>query len=54
MTFDEFKEIVSSKSDKEILASVKVQEDLFLEGMFEAMKDAFDPNAAAGQGAVFQ
>ena len=54
MTFDEFKEMVSGKSDKEILASVKGQEDQFLEGMFEAMKDAFDPNAAAGQGAVFQ
>lgn len=54
MTFDEFKEMVKGKSDQEILASVKEQEELFLEGMFEAMKDAFDPSAAPGQTAVFQ
>ena len=54
MTFEEFKAMVKGRSDEEILGGVKGNEDLMLDGLFDSMKDAFDPEATAGQAAVIQ
>ena len=54
MSSEEFKQLFSAKSDEEILAMVKGNEETLLDGMFDGMKAAFDPSAAAGQSAVIQ
>ncbi len=54
MTVDEFREMVKGRSDEEILAGVKGQEDSLLDGLFDGMKEAFDPEAASVQTAVIQ
>ena len=54
MTLEEFQAMVKGRSDEEILAGVKGEEDSLLEGLFDGMKEAFDPAAASGQTAVIQ
>jgi 2,4-dienoyl-CoA reductase-like NADH-dependent reductase (Old Yellow Enzyme family)/putative sterol carrier protein/thioredoxin reductase len=54
MSPEEFKQLFSAKSDDEILSMVKGNEEAMLDGMFDGMQAAFDPNAAAGQRAVIQ
>jgi putative sterol carrier protein len=54
MSPEEFQALVKGKSDEEILAGSKGNEEPLLDGIFEATKEAFDPSAAAGQTAVFQ
>ncbi len=54
MSPEEFKQLFSAKSDEEILAMAKGNEEALLDGVFDGMKAAFDPNAAAGQSAVIQ
>ncbi len=54
MTLEEFQEMVKGRSDEEILAGVKGEEDSLLDGLFDGMKDAFDSEAASGQTAVIQ
>ena len=54
MTKEEFEQWVKGKSDEELLADVKGQEDVFLDGIFDAMKMSFDPVVASGQKAVIQ
>jgi putative sterol carrier protein len=54
MTVEEFRGWIKGKSDEEILADAKGQEDSLLDGMFDGMKEAFDPAAASGQTAVIQ
>lgn len=54
MTKEEFEQWVKGKSDEELLADVKGQEDAFLDGIFDAMKMSFDPVVASGQKAVIQ
>lgn len=54
MTAEEFQGWIKGKSDEEILADAKGQEDSLLDGLFDAMKEAFDPAAASGQAAVIQ
>ena len=54
MSPEEFKQAFSAKSDEEILALTKGNEEALLDGMFDGMKAAFDPSAAAGQSAVIQ
>jgi len=54
MTLEEFQEMVKGRSDEEVLAGVKGEEDSLLEGLFDGMKDAFDPESASGQSAVIQ
>lgn len=54
MTAEEFQGWIKGKSDEEILADAKGQEDSLLDGLFDAMKEAFDPAAASGQTAVIQ
>ena len=49
-----FREMVKDKSDEEILTSVKGNEEALLDGIFDAMKSAFDPSAAVGQSAIAQ
>lgn len=49
-----FKELFTAKTDEEILAMTKGNEETLLDGVFEGMKAAFDPAAAAGQSAVIQ
>jgi putative sterol carrier protein/thioredoxin reductase len=54
MSPDEFKQLFSAKTDEEILALTKGNEETLLDGMFDGMQAAFDPSAAAGQSAVMQ
>jgi len=54
MTNEEFQAWIKGKSDEEILADAKGQEDSLLDGLFDATKEAFDPEAASGQTAVIQ
>ena len=54
MSPEEFKQLFSAKTDEEILTAVKDNEETLLDGIFDSMKSAFDPNAAAGQSAVIQ
>jgi putative sterol carrier protein len=54
MTAQEFQALVKGKSDEEILEGAKGNEEPILDGIFEAMKEAFDPSTAAGQTAVIQ
>jgi putative sterol carrier protein len=54
MTVEEFQAMVKGRSDEEILAGVKGEEDSLLAGLFDGMKEAFDPAAASGQTAVIQ
>ena len=49
-----FREMVKDRSDEEILTSVKGNEEALLDGIFDAMKGAFDPSAAVGQSAIVQ
>jgi putative sterol carrier protein len=49
-----FRAMIKDKSDEEILTTVKGNEEAVLDGIFDAMKGAFDPSAAAGQSAVMQ
>ena len=49
-----FKKLFAEKTDEEILALAKGNEETLLDGVFEGMKAAFDPNAAADQSAVIQ
>ena len=54
MSPEEFKQLFSAKSDDDILAMVKGNEEALLDGMFDGMQAAFDSTAAAGQSAVIQ
>jgi putative sterol carrier protein len=54
MTREEFQGWVKGKSDEDLLGDAKGQEDTLLDGLFDAMKEAFDPTAASGQTAVIQ
>jgi 2,4-dienoyl-CoA reductase-like NADH-dependent reductase (Old Yellow Enzyme family)/putative sterol carrier protein/thioredoxin reductase len=54
MSPEEFKQLFTGKTDEEILTTVKDNEEALLDGMFDGMKAAFDPSAAAGQSAVIQ
>jgi putative sterol carrier protein len=54
MSAEEFRQLVAGKTDDEILAVTTGNEEALLDGLFESMKAAFDPSAAAGQSAVFQ
>jgi len=54
MSPEEFKQLFTGKTDEEILTTVKDNEETLLDGMFDGMKAAFDPSAAAGQSAVIQ
>jgi hypothetical protein len=54
MTPEEFREMVKGKSDEELLAGAKGNEEPLLDGIFDSMKDAFDPSKATGQTAVIQ
>ena len=49
-----FREMVKGRSDEEILTAVKGNEEVLLDGIFDAMKATFDPSAAVGQSAVVQ
>ena len=54
ITPEMFREMVKGRSDEEILTSVKGNEEVLLDGIFDAMKAAFDPAAAVGQSAIAQ
>jgi len=54
MSPDEFKQLFTGKTDEEILATVKGNEQILLDGVFDSMKAAFDSSRAAGQSAVIQ
>jgi putative sterol carrier protein len=54
MSPEEFKQLVTAKTDEEILTTVKGNEETLLDGVFDGMKAAFDPSAAAGQSAEIQ
>ena len=54
MSPEEFKQLFSAKSDEEIQAMVKGNEEAMLDGMFDGMQAAFDPTAATDQSAVIQ
>jgi putative sterol carrier protein len=54
MSTEEFREMIKGKSDEEILAGAKGNEEPLLEGIFDGMKDAFEPSKATGQTAVIQ
>jgi len=49
-----FRQMVKDRSDEEILTSVRGNEEALLDGIFDAMKEAFDPSKAAGQSAIMQ
>ena len=53
-TPEAFREMVVGRSDEELLAGIKGNEEAILDGMFDNMKDAFDPSKAAGQSAIIQ
>ena len=54
ITPEMFREMVKDRSDEEILTSVKGNEVALLDGIFDAMENAFDPSKAAGQSAIIQ
>ena len=54
ITLEVFREMVKDRSDEEILTGVKGNEEVLLDGIFDAMKEAFDPSAAVGQNAIIQ
>ena len=54
ITPEMFREMIEGKSDEEILTSVKGNEGALLDGIFDGMKNAFDPSKAAGQSAIVQ
>jgi 2,4-dienoyl-CoA reductase-like NADH-dependent reductase (Old Yellow Enzyme family)/putative sterol carrier protein/thioredoxin reductase len=54
MSPDEFKQLFAAKSDEEILTLTKGNEEALLDGVFDGMKSAFNPSAAADQSAVIQ
>jgi putative sterol carrier protein len=54
ITAEMFREMVKGRSDEEILTAVKGNEEVLLDGIFDAMKAAFDPSKAVGQSAVVQ
>jgi putative sterol carrier protein len=54
ITPEMFREMVKDRSDEEILTNVKGNEEALLDGIFDAMKEAFDPSKAAGQSAIIQ
>ena len=49
-----FRAMIKDRSDEEILTGVKGNEETLLDGVFDAMKGAFDPSSAAGQSAIIQ
>jgi putative sterol carrier protein len=49
-----FRQMVEGRTDEELLAGIQGNEDALLDGIFDAMKEAFDPPRAAGQSAVVQ
>ena len=54
MSPEEFKQLFTSKTDEEILNTVKNNEEALLDGVFDSMQAAFDPAAAGDQSAVVQ
>jgi 2-enoate reductase len=54
MSPEAFKALFTAKTDEEILTTVKGNEEVLLDGVFDSMKAAFDPSKAAGQSAVIQ
>jgi len=46
--------MIKGGSDEEILTSVQGNEEALLDGIFDAMKEAFDPSSAVGQSAIIQ
>jgi putative sterol carrier protein len=54
LSAEEFNQAFMGKTDEEILAMTRGNEEALLDGMFDGMKAAFDPKAAAGQSAVIQ
>jgi putative sterol carrier protein len=54
ITPEMFREMVKDRSDEEILTGVKGNEEVLLDGIFDAMKEAFDPSKASGQSAIIQ
>jgi putative sterol carrier protein len=54
LTPEMFNAMVKGKSDEEILTTVKGNEEALLDGIFDAMKEAFDPSKATGQSAIIQ
>jgi 2,4-dienoyl-CoA reductase-like NADH-dependent reductase (Old Yellow Enzyme family)/putative sterol carrier protein/thioredoxin reductase len=54
MSPEEFKQLFTGKTDEEILAVAKGNEETLLDGVFDSMKAAFDPSQASGQSAVIQ
>ena len=49
-----FRQMVEGRTDEELLGTMKGNEEALLDGLFDAMKAAFDPAKAAGQSAVVQ
>jgi 2,4-dienoyl-CoA reductase-like NADH-dependent reductase (Old Yellow Enzyme family)/putative sterol carrier protein len=54
MSPEEFKQLFTAKTDEEILALAKGNEETLLDGVFDGMKAAFDPSQATGQSALIQ
>lgn len=54
MSPEEFKNLFTGKTDEEILTLTQGNEEALLDGVFEAMRSAFDPSKAVGQDAVIQ
>ena len=54
ITPEMFREMVEGRSDEEILTGITGNEEVLLDGIFDAMKAAFDPSRAAGHGAIIQ
>ena len=54
MSPEEFKQAFSAKTDEEISALTKDNEEALLDGLFDSMQAAFDPSAAGSQSAVIQ
>ncbi len=49
-----FRKLIKDSSDQEILNITKGSEEIWLDGIFKGMKDAFDPAKEEGQNAVIQ
>jgi len=54
MSPDEFTALFTGKTDEEILALTKDNEETLLDGVFDSMKTAFNPAEATGESAVIQ
>jgi len=54
ITPEMFREMVKDRSDEEILTAVRGNEEALLDGIFDAMRQAFDPSKAASQSAIIQ